>query len=342
MSMTLLSYLTRANPVLVIDTSAGTNTDSMERIPIEGVCDWTEFSYSTLHSIFQDSWEMVISAHTPVLDEGLPLCEIYAEDGLGHLIATWNVQVVSRALRESGGKLLIATGSSAQMDPDVIPDWAGIQKARKNPGRKTYQNQCPGDTKLSSKWASKWDKRFTSKWDWELPFCQVQFYCAMLNARYGYILTDEELVVIRVTKSVDPPPRDRPRRSTAQYEPGHLRDLSDVSSALSEISLYRNTGQLENYEKLEIKSVPWSNQGSDKFTVNLALWCLLSMAAANNSIETRYPPLDSWRLVQEGSGLTGARYCHVTSGKITSSLPAGAYVLPTHTPAITTADPVDN
>ncbi|KAI9769280.1 MAG: hypothetical protein M1840_004409, partial [Geoglossum simile] len=163
--MTLLSYLTRANPVLVVDTSAGTNTDSIEWIPIEGVCDWTKFSYSTLHSIFQDSWGMAISAHIPVLDEGLPLCDIYAEDGLGHLIATWNVQVVSRALRESGGKLLIVTGSSAQMDPDVIPDWARIQKGHKNPGRKTYQNQCPGDMKLSSKWASKWDKRFTSKWD---------------------------------------------------------------------------------------------------------------------------------------------------------------------------------
>jgi hypothetical protein len=91
---------------------------------------------------------MVISAHIPILDEGLPLCEIYAENGLGHFITTWNIQVVSRALRESGGKLLIATGSSAQMDPDVIPDWAGIQKGHKNPGRKTYQNQCPGDTKL--------------------------------------------------------------------------------------------------------------------------------------------------------------------------------------------------
>ncbi|KAH0556904.1 hypothetical protein GP486_005304 [Trichoglossum hirsutum] len=305
MPMTLLSYLTRANPVLTMETSVGTNTNSTEWLPIEGVCDWTEFNYRTLHSIFQDSWQIMMWADIPVLDEGLPLCEIFAEDGLGHLIATWNAQVVSRALRESGGRLLMVAGSSAQLYTGVVPDWAGIQKDHRNPGKKTYRNYCPGDTKL--------------------------------NTRYGYILTDKELVVIRVIKSADPPPHERPRRSTAQYEPGHLRDLSDVSSALSEISIYGNTGELENYEKLEIKSIPWSNEGPSELTVNLALWYLLSMAGVDNSIEMSYPPLDSRRLKQEGSELEPRiRYCHVTSGKMTSSLPARAYVLPT---TIITTDP---
>ena len=87
MPMTLLSFLTRANPVLTIETSVGTNTESREWLPIEGVCNWAEFSYRTLQSIFQDSWQITTSADVPVLDEGLPLCEIFAEDGLGHLIA---------------------------------------------------------------------------------------------------------------------------------------------------------------------------------------------------------------------------------------------------------------
>ncbi|KAI9768142.1 MAG: hypothetical protein M1839_004169 [Geoglossum umbratile] len=286
----------------------------MDWLPIEGVCDWTEFSYGTLRSIFQDSWQIMIQADIPVLDEGLPLCEVYAEDGLGHLIATWNVQVVSRALRESEGP--------------------------QNPGKKTYRNYCPGDTKLSSKWRSEWDKELLTESEWELPFSQVQYYCARLNTRYGYILTDKELVVIRVTKSADPPPRERPRRSTAQYEPGHLRDLSDVSSALSEVSLYGNTDELGNYEKLEVKSIPWSNEGPGELTVNLALWCLLSMAGTDNSIEMSYPPLDSWRLEREGpESKSRTRYCHVTSGKRTSSLPAGACILPTCIPAIATTDP---
>ncbi|KAI9760841.1 MAG: hypothetical protein M1840_002203 [Geoglossum simile] len=322
-----------------METPVGRNTTSTEWLPIEGVCDWAEFSYEALHSIFQDSWQMTTSANIPALDEGLPLCEIFAEGGLGHLNAAWNAQVVSRALRESGGGLLMAAGSSAQLYTDVVPDWAGIRKGHKNPGRKTYQNYCPGDTKLSSKWGSEWDEESLGKWEWELPFSQVQYYCARLNTRYGYILTDKELVVIRVTKSADPPPYKRPRRLTAQYEPGHHRDPSDVSSALSEVSLYVNTGGLENYEKLEVKSIPWSNEGSGELTVNLALWCLLSMAGVDNSIEMSYPPLDSWRLEQEGSESEPIRYCHVTSGKTTSSLPAGARVLPTHAPTIAATDP---
>ena len=49
-----------------------------------------------------------------------------------------------------------------------------------------------------------------------------------------------------------------------QYDFGYIRVLSDIASR-SAMSLYSNThsntGVINNYEKLEIKSVQWSNEG---------------------------------------------------------------------------------
>ncbi|PGH36223.1 hypothetical protein GX50_00907 [[Emmonsia] crescens] len=60
-------------------------------------------------------------------------------------------------------------------------------------------NRCPGDLKESWKWGSDWET--TEKWtdctEYAQVLSQVNFYMKQYNVRYGFVLTDTELVPIR-------------------------------------------------------------------------------------------------------------------------------------------------
>lgn len=116
-------------------------------------------------------------------------------------------------------------------DPRLYPDWAGVYTPIRtdNAG---FTNLCPGDTKLSTKW--KLTDAVNGGGPYLLPIQQVQNYCgASWKVRYGYLVTQQELVVFRVARQeIDLGlASTRPRRDPPQLEhQGHRRVISTAST----------------------------------------------------------------------------------------------------------------
>ena len=92
----------------------------------------------------------------------------------------------------------------------------------------------------------------------------VHTYCVKVNARYGYIIMDEELVVLRIHPNENAEKTKGPRTYTPK-------------------EAAKNDGILE------CTLISW--ESGDQLSVNLALWWLHLLAACNGSIEWGYPPL---------------------------------------------------
>lgn len=174
------------------------------------------------------------------------------------------------------------------------PDWAGIKTGGEHEVDKP-KNILPGDTKVSKKWTSAGIESgdvpdFDKKPGWIESLGQIFTYCTKANARYGYFITDEELVVFRIRPRIEAR-TDKPDNTPAQ--------------------------QAEKDGVLEFKSIPWENHSpdpdadNDNLTVNLALWWLHIMAAESSSIEEQYPPLKDavWHTEPHSTGtvLVGRR-----------------------------------
>jgi hypothetical protein len=82
--------------------------------------------------------------------------------------------------------------------------------------------------------------------------------------RYGYLITDKELVVFRIG-----PADDRIPHSSQK----------ELRQAVAENSI------------VEWQSIPWENHGDSKLTVNLALWVLHILAANNGLLDWEYKEL---------------------------------------------------
>lgn len=166
------------------------------------------------------------------------------------------------------------------------PDWGAIRRSSLNKN----SNILPGDTKLSKKWSSDdiergyCENRWTASCDWFSPLKQIYTYCVRANARYGYLITDKELVVLRIT------PTD---------ELDSQSDLDNLDSQESFRSLDSTpASRARDAGILEYKAIPWqtdenttsNNSNSEAMTVNLALWWLHIMAADCSAIEDLYVP----------------------------------------------------
>ncbi|CEJ91219.1 hypothetical protein VHEMI06946 [[Torrubiella] hemipterigena] len=91
-----------------------------------------------------------------------------------------------------------------------------------------------GENKLSTAWNSdKSTLRKTGQTDWIWPFRQVLTYCVATNTRYGYILTTDELVVLRVYNNKD---GHTGRPYTVQYKSVPI-DSSGDSTLTSSLGL---------------------------------------------------------------------------------------------------------
>jgi len=123
------------------------------------------------------------------------------------------------------------------------PDWAGRKCSTVNPnepkrkGKKPTKakNLLPGDTKVSLKWNSASltigdiEKADVKDKRWFQPIGQVYTYCVRLNARYGYIITDKELVVFRIRplpQAGAPQEDEKPRSGKSRMRTGSWTRIS--------------------------------------------------------------------------------------------------------------------
>ena len=306
--MSLLDYLRLENPLIdSTPCTRGSNTTSKKfkwhepRI----IREWDDFEYKALQSMYGGELRTVLERHFELRDfSGIPqfpFREMHDEDSLECLLVKWNHSIVSDALSTaqdhlddhlSSTKIYMVKGGQADY-PDsnskLRPDWGAIRRPWS--ALSENKNILPGDTKLSTKWTSDdiergyCEHRWTASCDWFSPLKQIYTYCIRANARYGYLITDKELVVLRITP-------------TQEYDSQSGLDNLDSQESFRSLdptpaSRARDAGILE------YKAIPWqtddnitsNDSNSEAMTVNLALWWLHIMAADCSAIEDLYVPL---------------------------------------------------
>ena len=283
---TLLEYLTLPNPAVDGEAcSKGSNTKSTKReysYPRE-ICDWEDFRFDTLNAFWDGDLGKALKEDFILQDFSeiptFPFCHYFDENSLESLLVKWNQSIVSEALakaqkfldRGSNPVFMVKGGQTEPLPQKLKPDWGCVRLRDSGPYLKR-KNLLPGETKVSPKWRSAYiDKRpGNSKRVWMRPINQIFSYCVENNTRYGYIITDAELVAVRVRLG----PQDNPRASSKSVKV-HARDNSI----------------------LEYKAIPWTGidedgrENSDKMTINLALWWLHLIATGKTEIEKHYASL---------------------------------------------------
>ncbi|KAF3030310.1 hypothetical protein E8E12_000302 [Didymella heteroderae] len=115
------------------------------------------------------------------------------------------------------------------------------------------------------------------------PVEQCLHYCILNDTRYGFIITDKELVVLRVRREEIGPgaSNDRPRRvlPTVRYSAAS----SSMESSMQNMSLYSGSGD-RGASFVAWRSIDW-NETKD-LTVGLALFLLAMMASTPAGPET--------------------------------------------------------
>jgi hypothetical protein len=195
-------------------------------------------------------------------------------------VSQWTYPIINHALShaQSQAKDLgirppfvgLAPGGNAKRTSRNKPDWAGIRTTLPHNSKRTL-NIIPGDTKVSYKWRSTQivpkiiDKNdLTQNWLW--PLRQIFTYCLDSNTRYGYIISDEEVVAFRVRV-----PHER-----IETKRGHKVVRSKDRGTIEYAPVYSTTQEAG---------------GENILTMNMAIWWLHLLAANNRALQADYDPL---------------------------------------------------
>ncbi|MCJ1258317.1 hypothetical protein MMC24_006149 [Lignoscripta atroalba] len=300
-TQSLLDYLRIPNPAVSGEACPdGSNTKSTKNdyyVP-RAVCEWEEFEYETLNVFYGGELRRVLEQEFDLQDfsgiPDFPFCKYFDENSFESLLIKWNHSIVSEALSKAQHFLsrmhdpiyMVRGGQAESPYPRKKwkPDWGCVRLPRFEP-RVKRKNLLPGDTKVSAKWSSELIKtgemtnNRESK-DWTRPISQIYSYCVRNNTRYGYIITDAELVAVRI-------------RLVQQHDPQTSFDTarSSPEPAKSVIHRARTEGILE------YKAIPWTEGGNEagrnskSMTINLALWWLHLIATGKTDIGDDYGTL---------------------------------------------------
>lgn len=293
-SITLLAYLTKANPSLQLHSTRNDSPQSYrpshtkhDDYPLpSNLKRWNEFKLSTVKKLFGSKISTVLDEEFENLRDFSYVhpesCKIFDEDSFKVLVAKSNQCIVLEALTQTPKDInhqsvSMMTGGAAKVfnKPRKKPDWAGKSATEEE------FNILPGDAKISRNWVSSdLPKRLAVKGSpavsteilW--PIRQVLHYCVESQARYGYIISDKELVVLRVG----------------------LKESQNTATGLSELRHSINDESL-----VEWASIPWEHDdGCKGLTVNLALWVLHLLAANNGRLDWNYKKLRDEELMNSG------------------------------------------
>ncbi|KAI1617036.1 hypothetical protein EDD37DRAFT_604308 [Exophiala viscosa] len=290
---TLLEYLMQPNPTLdCTKSSVGANTYNVNWDPVTGLEEWRDFNYDMLMQV------SIMPQVSAALRVDWPL--YYSNNNPN------DIAEISKGAKARRG--------TAEEDDRFYADWAGIRQNQETVFG--YKNLCPGDSKLATKWST--SKEGQSKSDFTTPLSQVQTYCGrQWGVRHGYIITPEELVVVRVSRELIGPglAASRPVRTSTQRpreQPTHARTFSveTVSSGFQAMSLDTGSNFSDDanpnieYGPLQFKSIPWNAQGLDIMTVRLGLWLLLMQTKRDLSVQNYHSPNISsgYDIVERPSG----------------------------------------
>lgn len=180
-----------------------------------------------------------------------------------------------RSFTADGGAIRIQEPKLDRLPSDVKGRWESREVTRRN-GR--YLNR-----------RGYWRNGMSIE-DQARPLRQIYTYCVESNARYGFIITCDEVLLVRVS------PLEEARPGHDDYSPEEL-----IRDSMIE------------HGRLEYKSVRWRvhrdpQQSLDDFhhlTVNLSLWVLFILAGNNWKLGWSYIPLEQEYLVRAQENRAG-------------------------------------
>ena len=342
---TLLDYLQRKNPTVRCvryRKVTKTNTTSAAWRTPESILKWDEFNFASLQTMYGGYLrEALCHQYNDLRDYSnipdYPLREIYDEDSFTSLIVSWNQAVVNNALAESQGfiqkcqernEIFMAKGAQADYpgsNSQFRPDWAGTQPNEDQDN--LPRNVLPGDSKMGRKFRSRLietgdlDDLYLES-DWMEPLKQVYNYCLQAKVRYGYILTEKEIIVLRIRPASEthPSPAIQSEKSSFSTQ----GSVTPKASAAAETTLeaFRETPATKAMRAgiLEFKPITWKagdkpDSNGQRLTINLALWWLHMMAMENSTIEDTYLSLRSTPWGPPPASCSGRNENHIPSNE---------------------------
>ncbi|KAJ5803933.1 uncharacterized protein N7518_000236 [Penicillium psychrosexuale] len=301
MTQTLLSYLSTRNPtILAFAKPATTFTFNLEWEPVEEMREWTDFNYDTLQLRFRNDLNRHVSSFdtSKNCEEG-GYNKIFDERGLSDLICMSITGPVSSVLHP----FFITSGARVMQKEGCLPDWgAGKDAPESTDPDGRAKALVLGDTKFN--WSSvnainviqnmEHDSYENARaGDMVRPLEQVQHYGSVYGCRYVYIISDQDLVVMRLHLAPEPiRTSPRPQR-TRPLLPLHQRVISSstISRQLTDMSI-DETFFKPRIGWLEYKKIPWS--ATSGLTIKLAIYFLVRLAAEDGyDLRTEYPSLAS-------------------------------------------------
>ncbi|KAJ3578310.1 hypothetical protein NPX13_g2256 [Xylaria arbuscula] len=323
---TILSVLSRKNPTpRPWSIGPGPNTIGKDWQNFDNWRSWNEFNYKKLRAIFKE----IVEAPWKNAPRDIELSDFdltYGdEDGFEHqILSRETIGVVNSALRHAQmvcncpAQLHLGRRGRCHYGEDnrLNPDWTLVDSTAFLDNGK-FASIMPGDTKLSARWDPSQDLND----QWRRPVRQILTYSNDIQCRYGFLITDNELVVFQFAReSVGPGIATTRGTRTATTTQTHQRVLSDstqLSESVQAMSIsessgaqsYVESGKGFEYQDPKYQIIPWVNEGKEVLTVRLGLFYLCMMAGYGASdIRTGYCKLDTWCRLDDGS------YQHNTSG----------------------------
>lgn len=296
---TSIELLTAPNPVLDLKRQprgAVTSNYHYENIKSNQILPWRDFSFQNIKAAYGHLFELGPFTSDALDVKGSP-ARVERESDIDNITFGWCQQICRLPIKAGAERtqriLGLETIDVSIRQQGMTSQDSGSDGAKKKPDWSVFLNNGSdkrtllvwGENKCSSKWSSDRTQCPDENWIW--PWRQLLTYCANSNVRYGFLLTPEELVVVRV---------------------------------------YRVGTDPETRWWLQYKSIPWADRGRNMMTVNLAIWSLTMMSVNEGHRFIQSPewtlPLTVWWVDVDRRGV--ATYEHHLSGYTTSSKPSNA------------------
>ncbi|KFG84759.1 hypothetical protein MANI_010264 [Metarhizium anisopliae] len=298
------------------ESRPGPNTRVKTNLLVKKWEKWSEFTFENITAVFGNHLKKdYLGQEEPVaLKRDV---EVYSEASADAGLRRFPFPVINNALSSMAEKPENAPyygHGSRVMGYELKPDWSCISNQAKKDSK--YINLVPGDTKTSAKFDP--DMLKSNFKEWKKVVRQLAAYADEHSVRYGFIVTDKLVVVLRFTRKreVAAPGvgANLPIRST-RAPTTQVSSESDIPSSQSSSGREIPSSQsFENDDRgqdlhVEYKEIPWSTHGRGTLTAKLALVALAMMSLhGDNYIACSYPKINTWR-----GGRDGLR--HNTSGE---------------------------
>src|SRR3569833_365935 len=263
------------------------------------VQEWTDFTYEAINAAYGNLLDEYVpdEVEMPVLS--LTPTEIISEEVIDTLGIVWSCNVVRVPLKAASPKIMAQLKQDGPTDAQMVPKKTTFKHPAQaaisfNPDWSIKDRRRPtlhytmGDSKLHYKWRSEWlaspgltDRTILT--ERAKPLAQMATYCRYAGTRYGFIITDDELVALRIRRLPDGPKLEKYTAEAA----------------------------------VEYKSVKWAASGPRVLTVNLAIWAL-GMAGMNDKHRAMENFGDSMTRLTKWEAVPGKPDCarNVISGRL--------------------------